>query len=172
MSFMNRFKAAPAPASNGTKRQFNQKTFNNASIKLKNALSTIANQHVLKYANDIRKNAKAQANAAHAAAVAVENPTQVNTSRAITAANNAAKTNNNMIRSGQAAVNAVNAVTIVIKNIQNVNKPLNINAIRAKNAYTKGSNNNRKRINNAINARKPPNANNHPNANSNGNRKN
>jgi len=166
MSLFSGPKAAPTPAANGTKRQFNQKTFNNASIQLKNALSTIANQHVLKYANDIRKNAKANANAARAAAVAVENPTQTNVKNAVKAATNAAKTNNNMIQSGQAAVNAVNDVTTVIKNIQNVNKPLNINAIRAKNAYTKGSNNNRKRINNAINARKPP------NANKTGNRKN
>lgn len=157
---------APAPAANGN-RKFNQGQLNAASANLKTALNKIANQHVLKYANAIRANAKAQANAAHAAASAAAAPTPTNVNNAVRAANNAAAAHQNMIESEVAAKNAVNAappvpannstlvaetnaVNAVIKNIQNLNKPLNINAIKASNAYKKNS----KRINNAIRARK------------------
>jgi hypothetical protein len=49
--------SAPSPAANG----FNQKKFNNASIQLKNALSTIANQHVRRYIKEIKNAAIAKA---------------------------------------------------------------------------------------------------------------
>jgi vacuolar-type H+-ATPase subunit E/Vma4 len=145
MSFLNRFKkAAPALVTNGTKRQFNQKQLNNASIQLKNALNKIANQHVLKYANDIRKNAKANANVARAAANAAANPTQTNVKNAVNAAKNAAVTNNKMKQSGQAAeavVEAVNAATL------NVNKLIgNINATNNLNTFLKNRSNNMNKV--------------------------
>ncbi len=77
---------------------------------MKNALSTIANQHVLKYANAIRVNAKAQANAVRATAVATQTPTPTNVTKATNAAKNAAATQQNMIESGKAAEAVVNAV--------------------------------------------------------------
>ena len=109
MSFFSRSKAASAPVVNG-KNKFNQTKFNNASTQLKTALSTIANQHVLKYANAIRANAKAQANAARATANAAAAPTPTNVTKAKNAANNAATTQQNMIESGKAAEAVVTAV--------------------------------------------------------------
>ena len=164
--FRRRSNAAPAPAANGN-RKFNQAQLNTATTQLQNALKKIANQHVLKYANDIRANAKARANAARANAVAAVAPTPANNNNAKKANERAAAAHQNMIESEIAAKNAVtaappapannstlvaetNAVNAVIKNIQNLNKPLNINAIKASNAYKKNS----QRINNAIRARK------------------
>jgi hypothetical protein len=110
MSFFSRFKPAPPPVTNGTKRQFSQNDLNKASNELKKALSTIANQHVLKYANAIRVNAKAQANAARATAVAVVKPTPTNVKNAVNATNNAAAAHQNMLKTEDAAKAVVNAV--------------------------------------------------------------
>ena len=169
MSWFGR-KAAPAQAANGTKRQFSKEELNRATVNLQTALSKIANQHVLKYANDIRAQAKANANAARANAVAAAAPTPTSVAIANNAARRAAAAAEQVRQSGNAAAAVVNtvpqgpahnqtlaaegaAVKAVIKNIQNMNKPLNVNAIRTGNTYTKGSNNNRRRINNAVNAR-------------------
>ena len=163
---------APPPASNGTKRQFSQKNLNNATGNLQTALNKIASQHVLKYANAIRKSAIADANAARAKAVAVETPTQTNVTNAVRTANIAAEANKRVEQtekvteqalamvpqtepaSGPVVEAEANAVNAVIKNIQSINKPLSINAIKNSKTYTKGSNNNRRKINAAINARK------------------
>ena len=140
MSFLNRFKkAAPSPATNGTKRQFNQKTFNNASNKLKNALSTIANQHVLKYANAIRAKAKADANAARATTVAVVTPTQNNTKNAVNALK---KANAAQQAVNTTAIQANNSVNALIKNISNTKfntnnrKNVKVNNIKRNSRYS------------------------------------
>ena len=101
---------APPPASNATKRQFSQKNLNNATGNLQTALNKIANQHVLKYANDIRKNAQAQANVARAAAVAAAAPTPENVKKVKTAINQAAVAHSNMIQTENATAAVVNAV--------------------------------------------------------------
>lgn len=158
-------RSAPAPAANGNT------TLNAETAKLQNALNKIANLHVKKYANALRVQAKANANAARANAAAAVAPTPTNVANAVKANNQAAVAQQNANQAEKAAAAVVNAapevpahtatvvaenatVNAVIKNIQNMNKPLNINAIRTGNVYTTGSNNNRKRINNSINARK------------------
>ena len=149
-------KATPALVANGTKRQFNQKTFNNASIQLKNALSTIANQHVLKYANAIRVNAKAQANAARATADAAAAPTPNNVTKAVNAAKNANAAQNNMIKTENAAKAALsaapapgpvpvavqnaatqanNSVNSLIANIAKYNTRENLNKVKNNQSY-------------------------------------
>jgi hypothetical protein len=156
MSFFSRPKAAPAPAANGTKRQFNQKTFNNASIQLKNALSTIANQHVLKYANAIRVKAKANANAARAAANAAAAPTPTNVAKLNNANKQAAIAQQNVKKAEEAAaavVSAVNAATLnVNKLIGNINTTKNLNKflINRKNNMNKVPENRKNNVNVAI----------------------
>jgi len=168
-------KPTPALVANGTKRQFNQKTFNNASIQLKNALSTIANQHVLKYANAIRVNAKAQANAARATAVAAAAPTPNNVTKAVTAANNAAAAHKNMIQSENdaaavvkavptsgpvspaaqnAEVQAINSVGMLLRNIASYQTLGNLNKVKNNQRFQNASNNNRRRITQAVNAKR------------------
>ena len=146
-------KPAPAPATNGTKRQFNQKTFNNASNKLKNALSTIANQHVLKYANAIRASAKANANAARATAVAAVAPTQPNVANAVNAVNNAALAEQKVKEAEKAAAAVVSAATLnVNKLIENINATNNLNkfVINRKNNMNKVPANRKNKVNLAL----------------------
>jgi hypothetical protein len=100
---------APTPVTNGNKRQFRKEELNKATVNLQTALNKIANQHVLKYANAIRVNAKAKANAVRANAVAAVAPTPTNINNANKANNHAAVTNQNMIKTEQAAMAAVNA---------------------------------------------------------------
>jgi len=163
---------APAPAANGN-RKFNQGKLNAASANLKTALNKIANQHVLKYANAIRANAKAQANAARANAVAAVAPTPTNVTRAVNAANNAAAAHQNMIESENDAKNSVNAapgpananvqnaevkainsVGMLIRNIANYKTLANLNQVKNKTRYQNASSNNKVRINKAVNAKR------------------
>ena len=108
MDFFRR-KPTPAPVTNGTKRQFSKEELNKATVNLQSALNKIANQHVLKYANAIRVNAKANANAARANAVAAVSPTQTNIKSAINANKHAAVAKQNMIETEKEANAAVNA---------------------------------------------------------------
>ena len=110
MSLFSRSKAASAPPVNGNKRQFSKEELNKATGNLQTALNKIANQHVLKYANAIRANAKAQANVARANAVAAGAPTPTNLTRAAVAAKVANTAEQNMKKTGEAAAAVVNAV--------------------------------------------------------------
>ena len=101
---------APAPATNGNKKQFNQTQLNTATANLQTALNKIANQHVLKYANAIRLNAKAQANAARATAVATQTPTPTNIKSAVEANEQAGVANQSMIQAEKAAKAVVNTL--------------------------------------------------------------
>jgi hypothetical protein len=139
MSFFSRPKAAPAPVVNGL-------TQNQANQALVKALHNVAN---VKLRNALTK-AKAAANASAEtknARIAELDKALAEAKQVVTAAANVApnKPVENATQNAEAA-----AVNAVIKNIQNLNKPLNINAIKASNAYKKNS----KRINNAILARK------------------
>lgn len=164
-----RFRRAPAPVEVTAQTT----TINAESKKLTNALNAIAKLHVNKYAKAIKNAAIANSNAARAAAAAAVNPTPTNVNAAAKAnaqAVNAQAAVEKAEENASAAIANVGepaaepapglpqaeaaAVNAVIKNIQNMNKLVNVNAIRKSNAYTKGSNNNRKRINNALNVRK------------------
>ena len=139
MSFLNRFKkAAPAPAANGL-------TQNQANAALVKALHNVAN---VKLRNAINK-AKAAANATGAEKnkKIAELQAAINAAGPVVKAANAAAPINVEAATLNAEAAAVNAV---IKNIQNLSKPVNVNAIKASNAYKKNS----KRINNALNSRK------------------
>ena len=170
MSWFGR-KAAPAPAANGTKRQFSKEELNKATVNLQTALSKIANQHVLKYANDIRAQAKANANAARANAVATANPTPSNVNRAITTANQAAEAQQRVKKTEEAAgavVNAVplsgpvssavqngenmavNAVGMLIRNIEGYQTIGNLNKVKNNQRYQNASPNNKQKINRAV----------------------
>ena len=50
-----------APGANGNNKQFSQAELNNATTRLQNALSRIANQHVRRYAKEIKNAAIAKA---------------------------------------------------------------------------------------------------------------
>ena len=60
MSWFGR-KAAPPPAANGNNNAFSQAKLNEASKNLQTALTTIANQHVKRYAREIKNAAIAKA---------------------------------------------------------------------------------------------------------------
>ena len=133
MFLLSRSKAASAPASNGNKRQFSKEELNKATGNLQTALNKIANQHVLKYANAIRANAKAQASAVRANAVAAEAPTPTNLKNAVNAvARNAAALANFNARI--TAANNRTALTKIEVNIQNYaskhNIPYNRNNVK------------------------------------------
>jgi hypothetical protein len=133
-----RSKAAPAQAANGL-------TQNQANAALVKALHNVAN---VKLRNAINK-AKAAANATGAE----KNKKIAELQAAINAAGPVVKAANTAapINVEAATLNAeAAAVNAVIKNIQNLSKPVNVNAIKASNAYKKNSN----RINNALNSRK------------------
>jgi hypothetical protein len=137
-----RRRAAPAPAANGL-------TQNQANAALVKALHNVAN---VKLRNALNK-ARAAANAAKNGTIAERNKTIADLQKAlaeakpvVTAATNAAPL---PVEPSTNAAEA-NAVNAVIKNIQNMNKPVNVNAIKASNAYQKNS----KRINNAIETRR------------------
>jgi hypothetical protein len=137
MDFFRR-RAAPAPAANGLSQ-------NQANAALVKALHNVAN---VKLRNAINK-AKAAANATGAEKtnrIAELEKALAEAKPVVTAATNAAPL---PVESSTNAAEA-NAVNAVIKNIQNLSKPVNVNAIKASNAYQKNS----KRINNAILARK------------------
>jgi hypothetical protein len=139
MSFFSRPKAAPAPAANGLSQ-------NQANAALVKALHNVAN---VKLRNAINK-AKAAANATGAEKnkKIAELQAAINAAGSVVKAANAAAPNKPVeIATQNAEAAAVNAV---IKNIQNLSKPVNVNSIKASNAYQKNS----KRINNAILARK------------------
>ena len=127
--------AAPPPVVNGL-------TQNQANAALVKALHNVAN---VKLRNAINK-AKAAANATGAEKnkkIAELEKALAEAKPVVTAANAAAP--------NKPVENATNsAENAVIKNIQNLSKPVNVNAIKASNAYQKNS----KRINNAILARK------------------
>jgi hypothetical protein len=106
MDFFRR-RPTPAPVTNGTKRQFSKEELNKATVNLQTALNKIANQHVLKYANAIRVNAKANANAARANAVAAVSPTPTNIKSANNATKHAVVAKQNMIKTENAAKAAV-----------------------------------------------------------------
>jgi hypothetical protein len=154
MFLLRRSKAASAPASNGNKRQFSQKNLNNATGNLQTALNKIANQHVLKYANAVRANAKAQANAVRANAVAAEASTPTNLKNAVNAAkvaNAAEQRVNETEKAAEAAVNAVppsESVSVAVQSAEaaavlNVNKLIqNIQATNNLNAFLKSRANN------------------------------
>ena len=130
--------AAPPPVVNGL-------TQNQANAALVKALHNVAN---VKLRNAINK-AKAAANATGAEKnkkIAELEKALAEAKPVVTAAN-AAAPNKPVEPSTNSAENA--AVNAVIKNIQNLSKPINVNAIKASNAYQKNS----KRINNAIRAR-------------------
>jgi hypothetical protein len=139
MSSWFRSKAAPAPAANGL-------TQNQANAALVKALHNVAN---VKLRNAINK-AKAAANATGAEKTnrIAELEKALAEAKPVVKAANAAAPNKPVEPSTNSAENA--AVNAVIKNIQNLSKPVNVNAIKASNAYQKNS----KRINNAILARK------------------
>lgn len=69
----------------------NRNNLSTAQIKLSKALNNIAYHHITKYANAIRANAKAQANAATAVAAATTKPSPENLVKAETARAEAAK---------------------------------------------------------------------------------
>ena len=131
-------KPAPAPAANGL-------TQNQANAALVKALHNVAN---VKLRNAINK-AKAAANATGAEKnkKIAELQAAINAAGPVVKAANAAAPINVEAATLNAEAAAVNAV---IKNIQNLSKPVNVNAIKASNAYKKNS----KRINNALNSRK------------------
>ena len=132
--------AAPAPSTNGLP---NLPTANKA---LTNALHTVANvklRNALKAAQNV-----ANASAATKNARIKELEKALAEAKPVVMAANAAAPNKPVEPSTNSAENA--AVNAVIKNIQNLSKPVNVNAIKASNAYQKNS----KRINNAILARK------------------
>ena len=169
-------KATPAPATNGNKKQFNQTQLNTATANLQTALNKIANQHVLKYANAIRLNAKAQANAARATAVATQTPSPTNISTALKANEQAGLANQSMIQAEKAAetvvktlptsepvtpavqnaeATAVNNVSKLIQNISKYNTRENLNKVKNNQRYKNAPNNaNRGRINQAVNNRR------------------
>jgi len=132
-------KAAPPPAANGL-------TQNQANAALVKALHNVAN---VKLRNALTK-AKAAANATGAEKtnrIAELEKALAEAKPVVTAAANVAPN----IPVANATLNAqAAAVNAVIKNIQNLSKPVNVNAIKASNAYQKNS----KRINNAIEARR------------------
>ena len=151
-------------------RKFNQGQLNAASANLKTALNKIANQHVLKYANDIRKSAKAQANAARAAANAAAAPTETNVAKAAEATRAAAAAHNNMIKSENAAAAVVstvpiseqvpvatqiaanqanNSVIALIKNIATYNTINKLTNVKKNQRYINATN--KARINKAVN---------------------
>jgi hypothetical protein len=137
MDFFRR-RAVPAPAANGLSQ-------NQANAALVKALHNVAN---VKLRNALNK-AKAAANATGAEKtnrIAELEKALAEAKPVVTAATNAAPL---PVESSTNAAEA-NAVNAVIKNIQNLSKPVNVNAIKASNAYQKNS----KRINNAILARK------------------
>ena len=138
MEFFRR-RAAPAPATNGL-------TQNQANAALVKALHNVAN---VKLRNAINK-AKAAANATGAEKnkKIAELQAAINAAGPIVKAANATAPNKPVENATQNAEAA--AVNAVIKNIQNLSKPVNVNSIKASNAYQKNS----KRINNAILARK------------------
>jgi hypothetical protein len=131
--------ATPAPAADGLSQ-------NQANAALVKALHNVAN---VKLRNAINK-AKAAANATGAEKtnrIAELEKALVEAKPVVTAAANVAPN----IPVANATLNAeAAAVNAVIKNIQNLSKPVNVNAIKASNAYQKNS----KRINNALNSRK------------------
>jgi hypothetical protein len=137
MDFFRR-RAAPAPAANGLSQ-------NQANAALVKALHNVAN---VKLRNALNK-AKAAANATGAEKtnrIAELEKALAEAKPVVTAATNAAPL---PVESSTNAAET-NAVNAVIKNIQNLSKPVNVNAIKASNAYQKNS----KRINNAIEARR------------------
>jgi hypothetical protein len=175
MFLLRRSKAASAPASNGNKRQFSKEELIKATGNLQTALNKIANQHVLKYANAIRANAKAQANAVRANAVAAEAPTPTNLKNAAVATNIAANAQQNMKKTEEAAAAVVNAVpqsesvpvavkiaeaaavnnvSNLIANIAKYNTRENLNKVKNNQRYKNAKNNNKARINEAVNSRK------------------
>ena len=131
--------ATPAPAADGLSQ-------NQANAALVKALHNVAN---VKLRNAINK-AKAAANATGAEKtnrIAELEKALAEAKPVVTAAANVAPN----IPVANATLNAeAAAVNAVIKNIQNLSKPVNVNAIKASNAYQKNS----KRINNALNSRK------------------
>ena len=168
-------KPAPALVSNGTKRQFSKEELNKATVNLQTALSKIANQHVLKYANDIRASAKANANAARAAANAAVNPTQTNVTNAVNAAKQAAKAQQRVEQTEKAAaavvnavpvsgpvsnaaqnaeVEAINSVGMLLRNIASYQTLGNLNKVKNNQRFQNASNNNRRRITQAVNAKR------------------
>jgi septal ring factor EnvC (AmiA/AmiB activator) len=172
--FRRRSNATSAPVANGN-RKFNQAQLNTATTQLQNALKKIANQHVLKYANDIRANAKARANAARANAVAAVAPTPANNNNAEKANERAAAAHQNMIESENAAKNSVTAapvsgpvnhnvqnaeveaissVGMLIRNIANYQTIGNLNKVKSSTRYQNASVNNKVRINKAVNAKR------------------
>jgi hypothetical protein len=139
MSWFGR-KAAPALATNNGLSQ------NQANAALVKALHNVANvklRNALKAAKNV---ANASAETKNARIKELEKAL-AEAKPVVTAANAAAPNKPVEPSTNSAETNAVNAV---IKNIQNLSKPVNVNAIKASNAYQKNS----KRINNAILARK------------------
>lgn len=145
---MGFFSSAPAPAANGNNKPFSQSELNAATTQLQNALSKIANQHVRRYAKEVKSAAVAKARngyvpqanlnrmkAAEAAASAALKP--------VPAATAETQTNNS-------EVEAINSVGMLIRNIQNAQTINYLNRVKNNVRFAGASNENKLRITQAV----------------------
>jgi len=144
---MNFFSRSKAPGANGSNNKpFSQAELNKASQNLQSALSKIANQHVRRYANEIKNAAIAKARNGYVP--------QVNLNR-MKAAEAAAKAAVKPVPTATIETQTVNATNALMRRINAITNANNMNNITNSNNFKGLSANNQGKVRNYSRAKFP-----------------
>lgn len=149
---MGFFSSTPAPAANGNNKPFNQAELNTASKNLQIALSKIANQHVRRYAKEIKNAAIAKARNGY---VPQANLNRLKAAEATAkAALKTVPTATTETQTNNSEVEAINSVGMLIRNIQNSQTINYLNRVKNNVRFAGASNANKLRITQAVNTKR------------------
>lgn len=149
---MDFFSRSKAPGANGNNKPFSQSELNTASKNLQSALSKIANQHVRRYAKEIKNAAIAKARNGY---VPQANLNKLKEAEAAAkAALKTVPTATAETQTNNSEVEAINSVGMLIRNIQNSQTINYLNRVKNNMRFTGASNTNKLRITQAVNAKR------------------